>query len=72
LADTIDSQVSQLLAYLRERRCLLILDNFEAILQSGERAGQCREGEAWQAAKNEWEKYAISAIVLTVGRSSEK
>ncbi len=44
LSDTIDSQVAQLLAYLRERRCLLILDNFEAILQSGERAGQCREG----------------------------
>ena len=44
LSDTIDGQISQLLAYLREHRCLLILDNFEAILQSGKRAGYWREG----------------------------
>ena len=29
---------------LRSSRCLLILDNAETILSSGERAGQCREG----------------------------
>ena len=44
LSDTTDGQISQLLAYLREQRCLLILDNFEAILQSGKRAGYWREG----------------------------
>ena len=30
--------------YLKEKRCLLILDNFETILKSGERAGVYLEG----------------------------
>ncbi|WP_310411649.1 NB-ARC domain-containing protein, partial [Chamaesiphon sp. OTE_8_metabat_110] len=31
-ADTLDAQISQLMAYLRATRCLLVFDNFESIL----------------------------------------
>ncbi|AFY93490.1 NB-ARC domain-containing protein [Chamaesiphon minutus] len=31
-ADTVDAQISQLMAYLRSTRCLLVFDNFESIL----------------------------------------
>jgi WD40 repeat protein/transcriptional regulator with XRE-family HTH domain len=39
-----DDQISLLMSYLRERRCLLIVDNFETILQSGKGVGSYREG----------------------------
>lgn len=39
-----DGQVLQLLQYLRDHRCLLVLDNVETVLQAGNRAGQYREG----------------------------
>lgn len=42
LANTIDGLVTQLLQYLKQRRCLLILDNVESILQSGENTGDYR------------------------------
>lgn len=35
-----DEQVQQLLEFLRRQRCLLILDNVESILQSGEDVGE--------------------------------
>jgi WD40 repeat protein len=35
---------SQLLHWLREKRCLIVLDNVETILQAGEYAGYYREG----------------------------
>ncbi len=44
LPDTEDGQISRLMEYLRSQRCLLILDNAESILRSGERAGRYREG----------------------------
>ena len=44
LPDTLDTQLSRLLHYLRASRCLLILDNAESILRGGEGAGQYREG----------------------------
>jgi len=44
LPDSIDKQISRLLYYLRNHRCLLILDNMEAILQGGAYAGEYREG----------------------------
>jgi WD40 repeat protein len=34
-ADTVDAQISQLMAYLRTTRCLIIFDNFESILSHG-------------------------------------
>ncbi len=44
LAKTADGLVTQLLKYLRKHRCLLILDNVESILHSGNLAGTYRAG----------------------------
>ena len=44
LATTTDESIAQLLHYLKQRRCLLILDNVESILQSGDRRGTYRSG----------------------------
>ena len=44
IPNTAPKQVEQLLTYLRHHRCLVVLDNLEAILQRGERAGRYREG----------------------------
>lgn len=44
LSGSLGEQISRLLYYLKEHRCLVILDNVETILQSGRRAGQYREG----------------------------
>lgn len=41
---TIDEQISLLIKYLTSSRCLLVLDNAETILQSGERGGNYRQG----------------------------
>jgi WD40 repeat protein len=43
LPDKLDEQILRLLHYLRQHRCLVMLDNAEAILQSGKRAGQYLE-----------------------------
>ena len=53
LATTTDDLITQLLHYLKQRRCLLILDNVESILQGGDRAGSYRKGyegygDLWQ------------------------
>ncbi|MBD1821349.1 hypothetical protein H6F51_02295 [Cyanobacteria bacterium FACHB-DQ100] len=39
LPDTVDGKLARLMYYLRSSRCLLILDNVESILESGDRAG---------------------------------
>jgi len=39
----LDGQISFLLNFLREHRCLLLLDNVESVLQAGQRAGQYTE-----------------------------
>lgn len=44
LPDDIPGRISLLLEYLRQQRCLLVLDNVETILQGGNRAGAYREG----------------------------
>lgn len=44
LASTLDGKISQFMEVLRSSRCLLVLDNLEALLQSGARAGCYREG----------------------------
>lgn len=44
LPEDVSGRVAQLIDYLRNHRCLLILDNVEAILCSGGLAGQYREG----------------------------
>jgi len=40
LPENLDSQITCLMSHLRSSRCLLILDNYESILRSGERAGR--------------------------------
>ncbi|MEG4917142.1 WD40 domain-containing protein [Microcoleus sp. B7-D4] len=44
LPDTLDARISRLIHYLRQHRCLLILDNVESILQEEERTGSYRDG----------------------------
>lgn len=44
VAHTVDTAISQLLQYLRSHRCLLILDNAEAVLQAGDRHGNYQPG----------------------------
>jgi len=44
LPEEVDSQISLLIESLRTRRCLLVLDNVESILQGGSQAGHYREG----------------------------
>jgi len=41
---SIDEQISLLIKYFASSRCLLVLDNAETILQSGERGGNYRQG----------------------------
>ncbi len=44
LPQHLDAQIVVLIDYLRKRRCLLVLDNFESVLQGGDRAGAYRPG----------------------------
>jgi WD40 repeat protein/predicted transcriptional regulator len=44
LSDNIGHRISQLIDYLRSSRCLLVLDNVESILGSGDHVGRYREG----------------------------
>jgi hypothetical protein len=44
LPEEVDRHISLLLEYFRTRRCLLVLDNVESILQGGSQAGHYREG----------------------------
>ncbi|MBO3457146.1 WD40 repeat domain-containing protein [Aetokthonos hydrillicola Thurmond2011] len=44
LPDTVDEQLRLVLQYLQSKRCLLMLDNMETVLQSGDRAGHYRQG----------------------------
>ncbi|MBG1270916.1 NB-ARC domain-containing protein [Nostoc sp. WHI] len=44
LPESVGERISRLIDFLRQYRCLLILDNIESILQSGSRAGLYREG----------------------------
>jgi len=46
---TVESGISRLISYFRERRCLIVLDQFETILHPGKLAGQyLQEHEAYQ------------------------
>jgi WD40 repeat protein/DNA-binding SARP family transcriptional activator len=44
LPDSLDGQLALLFGYLRQHRCLLVLDNLESLLQQNGRAGQFRPG----------------------------
>ena len=42
--ETVGGRISRSLDYLRSKRCLIVLDNAESILQGGDHAGEYREG----------------------------
>ncbi len=42
--NTVKGKISRLLHYLRDKRCLLLLDNFESVLQGGTNSGKYSEG----------------------------
>ncbi|MFN6535522.1 MAG: NB-ARC domain-containing protein [Nostoc sp. EkiNYC01] len=44
LAKTANGRISQLIEYLQQQRCLIVLDNVETILQTGAYAGCYRQG----------------------------
>ena len=44
LPESIDEQITLLIEYLRKHQCLMVLDNFESVMQAGNRVGQYREG----------------------------
>jgi WD40 repeat protein len=44
LPDNLENQIKRVLFYLKKSRCLLILDNFEGVLQIGGKVGQYLEG----------------------------
>ena len=44
LSPSIDEYISRLMAILCQQRCLLVLDNFESILRSGELGGRYQSG----------------------------
>ncbi|MBE9044554.1 pentapeptide repeat-containing protein [Pleurocapsales cyanobacterium LEGE 10410] len=43
LPESIGGRISRLIEYLRSDRCLLVLDNWESVLSTNNRAGVCRE-----------------------------
>lgn len=67
LLKTTDIKVSQLLNCLRKHRCLIILDNFEAILSNDNKAGYYREEyeEYEQLIRHIGETHHQSCLVLT-------
>ena len=67
LPETVDGRVTLLINYLRSRRCLLVLDNVETILQSGDRAGHYKpEYEDYgQLLRRVGEETHQSCLVLT-------
>jgi len=44
LPDSVSGKLSRLIELLKRSRCLIILDNFETVLQGGKRAGIYRKG----------------------------
>src|SRR5579883_1099587 len=44
LTNDIDGQIALLIQYLQDHRCLLILDNFESVLEGNNRSGNYRAG----------------------------
>ena len=61
LQGSISDQITHLLNYLRSSRCLLILDNFESILQDKVNAGEYRQ---------DYEEYGV--FIQRIGESSHQ
>jgi WD40 repeat protein len=67
LPETVEGKTARLLHYLRSSRCLLILDNFESVLQGGSQTGQyLKDYEGYRhLLKSVGEVRHQSCIVLT-------
>ncbi len=67
LPPTLDSRLSRLMHYMRSHRCLLILDNAESILQSGDFKGRYIDGyhEYEEFFRSVGEISSQSVLVLT-------
>jgi hypothetical protein len=63
----IDSSINALIKQLRSKRCLLVLDNIESILQNGNRSGQYQPGyESYsQLFKRIWDEPHQSCLIIT-------
>ncbi|MGH2413904.1 MAG: NB-ARC domain-containing protein, partial [Microcystaceae cyanobacterium] len=74
IPETIDGKLLQLIDYLRNSRCLIILDNAESILKGGNRAGYYREGyeEYGQLLRYMSETSHQSCIILTSREKPKK
>lgn len=62
-----DQQINLLLDYLEQRQCLLVLDNLESILESGDRSGNYRPGyeDYGQLIRQIGERRHQSTLLLT-------
>ncbi|MEM7064548.1 MAG: NB-ARC domain-containing protein [Cyanobacteria bacterium P01_B01_bin.77] len=71
--ETLDKAVITLLGYLQKHRCLIVLDNFESILQSSDRTGcYCSDHEGYgQLLRSIGETAHQSCLILT-SRESPK
>jgi WD40 repeat protein len=67
LPETTEAKICCLIKYLRRQRCLIVLDNVESILQSGEQAGRYRSGyeEYGQLCRRVADESHQSCLVLT-------
>ena len=67
LPETADCGISRLMHYLRQHRCLLVLDNAESIMRAGDRTGGYREGyqEYRELLRRIGEERHNSCLVLT-------
>lgn len=69
LPETVDEQISYLIELARSRRCLVVLDSIEGILQSGELAGVYQPiGEAYGALLLRFGEEDHQSCFLLVGR----
>ncbi|WP_235526616.1 NACHT domain-containing protein [Nostoc piscinale] len=67
LSENVGDLISQFMVHLRAHRCLVILDNFESILASGDRTGRYQPGyeDYGHLLKQIGETFHQSCVVLT-------
>ncbi|MDA0266169.1 MAG: NB-ARC domain-containing protein [Cyanobacteria bacterium] len=61
LSETLSSSISKIVDYLKNERCLIVLDNFESLFKSGELSGDYRES---------YEKYG--ELIQRIGESKHQ
>ncbi len=73
LPESVEERISLLIHYLRQARCLLVLDNVETILQERNRAGKYREGyEAYGQLFQQVGQTVHQSCLLLVSREKPK